>query len=66
MESSTWEHPAPPVTVDNGTSAWGKPVDAGSSWEEPGRDNSGGSGWGSAPVGQQAQHKSGMPHYKNQ
>ncbi|XP_029110102.1 trinucleotide repeat-containing gene 6A protein-like [Scleropages formosus] len=24
-----------PVTIDNGTSAWGKPVDTGASWEEP-------------------------------
>ncbi|XP_051571900.1 trinucleotide repeat-containing gene 6A protein-like isoform X2 [Myxocyprinus asiaticus] len=60
MESSTWGEPAgPPVKVDNGTSAWGKPVDSGSSWEEPGRENSGGGGWGNAAVGQQSQHKSG-------
>lgn len=60
MESSTWvDHAAPPVTVDNGTAAWGKPVDTGSSWEESGRD-SGGSSWGIPPVGQQSQHKSGM------
>lgn len=60
MESSTWVDPAaPPVSVDNGTSAWGKPVDSGSSWEVPGRENSGGNGWGNAAVGQQSQHKSG-------
>ncbi|KAL0992545.1 hypothetical protein UPYG_G00094760 [Umbra pygmaea] len=29
MESGTWGEPAcPPVSVDNGTSAWGKPVEA--------------------------------------
>lgn len=63
MESSTWGEPAgPPVSVDNGTSAWGKPVDTASSWQQPGRENSGGSGWGNAAVGQQSQHKSGMAH----
>lgn len=63
IESSTWgEHAASPVTVDNGTSAWGKPVDTGSSWEGPGRENSGGSSWGNTAVGQQSQHKSGMSH----
>uniref|UniRef100_A0A673J571 Trinucleotide repeat-containing gene 6A protein-like n=1 Tax=Sinocyclocheilus rhinocerous TaxID=307959 RepID=A0A673J571_9TELE len=63
IESSTWgEHAAPPVTVDNGTSTWGKPVDTGSSWEEPGRQNSGGSGWSNAAIGQQSQHKSGTSH----
>ncbi|XP_077590011.1 trinucleotide repeat-containing gene 6A protein-like isoform X2 [Stigmatopora nigra] len=49
-ESSTWGEPAsaPPVTVDNGTSAWGKPVDTRSSWNEPTRDNrEPSSGWGS-------------------
>ncbi|CAJ1076430.1 trinucleotide repeat-containing gene 6A protein isoform X1 [Xyrichtys novacula] len=48
-ESSTWGERtnAPPVTVDNGTSAWGKPMDTSSTWDEPsrsGRDS--GSGWG--------------------
>lgn len=57
-ESSTWGEPtpAPPVTVDNGTSAWGKPMDTSSSWEEPNRGEpsrgSRESGWG-------GQHKSG-------
>ncbi len=63
IESSTWsEHAAPPVTVDNGTSAWGKSVDKGSSWEESGRENSGGSSWGNPAIGQQSQHKSGTSH----
>lgn len=63
MESSTWVEPAaPPVPVDNGTSAWGKAVDKSSNWEEPGRENSGGCGWGNTAVGQQSQHKSGMAH----
>uniref|UniRef100_A0A3B4AD55 Uncharacterized protein n=1 Tax=Periophthalmus magnuspinnatus TaxID=409849 RepID=A0A3B4AD55_9GOBI len=46
-ESSTWGEPAPPVpvTVDNGTSAWGKPMDT-SGWEDSGRDNRESSGWG--------------------
>ncbi|XP_072298718.1 trinucleotide repeat-containing gene 6A protein-like isoform X2 [Eucyclogobius newberryi] len=46
-ESSTWRDPAPAVsvTVDNGTSSWGKPIDT-SGWEEPGRDGREGSGWG--------------------
>lgn len=54
-ESSSWGEPAaaPPVTVDNGTSAWGKPIDSSSGWDEPSRDNrDSGSGWG-------GQHKSG-------
>nr|XP_040046309.1 trinucleotide repeat-containing gene 6A protein-like isoform X2 [Gasterosteus aculeatus aculeatus] len=53
-ESSTWEPaPAPPVKVDNGTSAWGKPMDTSSTWEEPSRvTREPGPGWG----GQQ--HKS--------
>ncbi|XP_068192050.1 trinucleotide repeat-containing gene 6A protein-like isoform X2 [Antennarius striatus] len=46
-ESSTWGEsaPAPPVTVDNGTSAWGKPVDTNSTWNEPSK-SSRESGWG--------------------
>ncbi|XP_061701673.1 trinucleotide repeat-containing gene 6A protein-like isoform X2 [Syngnathoides biaculeatus] len=55
-ESSTWGEPtsAPPVTVDNGTSAWGKPVDTRSSWNELTRDNrEPASGWG-------GRHKSGL------
>ncbi|XP_034395185.1 trinucleotide repeat-containing gene 6A protein-like isoform X2 [Cyclopterus lumpus] len=52
-ESSTWEPaPAPPVKVDNGTSAWGKPMDTSSTWEDPNRDNrEPGPGWN-------GQHKS--------
>lgn len=51
-ESSTWREPssAPPVTVDNGTSAWGKPMDTSSSWDEHARDSRE-TGWG-------GQHKS--------
>ncbi|KAM9746324.1 trinucleotide repeat-containing gene 6A protein-like isoform 3-T4 [Menidia menidia] len=54
-ESSSWgEHtPAPPVAVDKGTSAWGKPVDNSTGWDEPSRDSrESGSGWGT-------QHKPG-------
>uniref|UniRef100_A0A674N838 Trinucleotide repeat containing adaptor 6A n=1 Tax=Takifugu rubripes TaxID=31033 RepID=A0A674N838_TAKRU len=54
-EFSSWGDPgiAPPVTVDNGTSAWGKPMDTSSGWVEPSRDNrDSGCGWG-------GQHKSG-------
>lgn len=49
-EPSTWGEPAPPVKVDNGTSAWGKPINA-SGWEDSNRDSREGSGWG-------GQHKS--------
>ncbi|XP_022064225.1 trinucleotide repeat-containing gene 6A protein isoform X2 [Acanthochromis polyacanthus] len=51
-DSSSWGEPtaAPPVKVDNGTSAWGKPMDSSSSWDEPSRDGRE-SGWG-------GQHKS--------
>jgi len=55
---------APSVSVDNGTSAWGKPVDtksssSGPTWEEHGRDPpsrgpEAGSSWG-------GQHKTGRP-----
>lgn len=54
-ESSTWGEPAStvPVTVDNGTSAWGKPTDSSSTWEDPSREGrESGPGWGGP-------HKSG-------
>ncbi|XP_041854451.1 trinucleotide repeat-containing gene 6A protein-like [Melanotaenia boesemani] len=54
-DSSSWGEPTagPPVTVDNGTSAWGKPVDSNTGWNEPSRDSTeSGSRWGT-------QHKSG-------
>ncbi|XP_047214711.1 trinucleotide repeat-containing gene 6A protein-like isoform X2 [Girardinichthys multiradiatus] len=54
-DSSSWGEPSagPPVTVDNGTSAWGKPVDTCTGWDGPSKDvRESGSGWGS-------QHKSG-------
>lgn len=54
-ESSSWTEPA----VDIGTSAWGKPVDSGSSWDDPGRENTG-NGWSS-----QSQHKSGETENKS-
>ncbi|XP_078141021.1 trinucleotide repeat-containing gene 6A protein-like isoform X2 [Centroberyx gerrardi] len=54
-ETSSWGEPSagPPVSVDNGTSAWGKPKDSNSGWDEPSSRDSreSGSGWGS-------QHKS--------
>ncbi|KAF7220840.1 trinucleotide repeat-containing gene 6A protein isoform X1 [Nothobranchius furzeri] len=52
-DSSSWREPAagPPVTLDNGTSAWGKPTDSSAAWEEPSR-KSRESVWDS-------QHKSG-------
>ncbi|KAM8824943.1 LOW QUALITY PROTEIN: trinucleotide repeat-containing gene 6A protein-like [Synchiropus picturatus] len=56
-ESSSWGEPTsttPAVTVDNGTSAWGKPVDSNTGWNEPSRESrDSGSGWGS-------QHKTGI------
>ncbi|XP_038136264.1 trinucleotide repeat-containing gene 6A protein-like isoform X1 [Cyprinodon tularosa] len=48
-ESSSWGEPSagPPVTVDNGTSAWGKPMDTSAGWDEPNKDvRESGSGWG--------------------
>lgn len=47
--SSSWPEPS----VDTGTSAWGKPMDSGSGWDDPGRENAG-NGWNSQP-----QHKPG-------
>ncbi|KAJ8387107.1 hypothetical protein AAFF_G00160470 [Aldrovandia affinis] len=58
VESSTWGEPTPPpVSVDNGTSAWGKPVDASSTWEGPGRE------CGAAGLGRRQQLlQGGSPH----
>ncbi|XP_014345410.1 trinucleotide repeat-containing gene 6A protein isoform X2 [Latimeria chalumnae] len=56
----TWGEPsAPVITVDNGTSAWGKPMDTGTSWGERTNDSAGTSSWSNTPVGQQAQNKPG-------
>lgn len=44
--------------MDIGTSAWGKPMDSGSSWDDPGREKTG-NGWNS-----QSQHKSGESENK--
>lgn len=46
-ESSSWGEPTagPPVTVDNGTSAWGKPKDSTAGWDETSRESRD-SGWG--------------------
>lgn len=68
MESGTWCEPSgPPVSVDNGTSAWGKPMDTSSTWEELGHrgdrdrgDNSGTGGW--EGPGPQNHHKPGETH----
>ncbi|XP_067318583.1 trinucleotide repeat-containing gene 6A protein-like isoform X6 [Anolis sagrei] len=49
----------PPATVDNGTSAWGKPVDTRSSWVESMGDAMGSSSWGNTSLGRQASNKSG-------
>ncbi|XP_071617107.1 trinucleotide repeat-containing gene 6A protein isoform X8 [Heliangelus exortis] len=57
---SGWgEPPTPATTVDNGTSAWGKPMDTGTSWGEPISDAAGTSGWGNTSLGQQASTKPG-------
>ncbi|XP_063170723.1 trinucleotide repeat-containing gene 6A protein isoform X2 [Candoia aspera] len=58
--NSGWGEPPPaPATVDNGTSAWGKPVDTGPSWGESVSDSTGANSWGNASGGQQAPHKTG-------
>lgn len=55
-----WGEPSTPATtVDNGTSAWGKPIDSGPSWGEPIAAASNTSTWGSSSVGPQALSKSG-------
>ena len=70
---SSWGEPAgPPVSVDNGTSAWGKPMDTSSTWEEPGsgsgrdrerdrdRERESSNTWGgSSGPGSHNQHKPG-------
>ncbi|XP_066496446.1 trinucleotide repeat-containing gene 6A protein isoform X3 [Tiliqua scincoides] len=58
--NSGWGEPPPaPVTVDNGTSAWGKPVDTGTSWGESVGDSASSGNWGSASLGQQPSQKPG-------
>ncbi|XP_013360256.1 PREDICTED: trinucleotide repeat-containing gene 6A protein isoform X8 [Chinchilla lanigera] len=55
-----WGEPsAPATTVDNGTSAWGKPADSGPSWGEPLAAASSTSTWGSSSAGPQVLSKSG-------
>lgn len=55
-----WAEPSTPATtVDNGTSAWGKPIDSGPSWGEPITAASNASTWGSSSVGPQSLSKSG-------
>uniref|UniRef100_A0A8D0L776 Trinucleotide repeat containing adaptor 6A n=1 Tax=Sphenodon punctatus TaxID=8508 RepID=A0A8D0L776_SPHPU len=57
--NGSWgEPPAPATTVDNGTSAWGKPVETGASWGDPASDAASASSWGSSS-GQQAPSKPG-------
>ncbi|XP_042293656.1 trinucleotide repeat-containing gene 6A protein [Sceloporus undulatus] len=57
---SGWgETPAPPTTVDNGTSAWGKPVDTGTSWGESISNAVSTDSWGNTSVGRQASNKPG-------
>ncbi|KAJ7305916.1 hypothetical protein JRQ81_010282 [Phrynocephalus forsythii] len=53
--------PAAPSAVDNGTSAWGKPVDTGTSWGETLIDPTGSSSsaWGSATFGRPPPGKPG-------
>ncbi|XP_073492622.1 trinucleotide repeat-containing gene 6A protein isoform X4 [Aquarana catesbeiana] len=49
------ETPAP--AVDNGTSAWGKPMETGGGWRD--QNSEAASGWSQAPIGQQAPGKPG-------
>ncbi|KAM4023730.1 trinucleotide repeat-containing gene 6A protein isoform 2-T2 [Anomaloglossus baeobatrachus] len=52
----TWpETPTP--NVDNGTSAWGKPMETGGGWGEQNPDSA--SNWSNTPIGQQAPGKPG-------
>ncbi|XP_062999400.1 trinucleotide repeat-containing gene 6A protein isoform X1 [Elgaria multicarinata webbii] len=58
--SSGWGEPPPAsATVDNGTSAWGKPVNTGTSWGESIGDTVSTSSWGNASVGQPTSNKPG-------
>ncbi|XP_032896760.1 trinucleotide repeat-containing gene 6A protein isoform X3 [Amblyraja radiata] len=49
-DSSWGGPPALTVTVDNGTAAWGQPMDTGANWREPVNDSPGTSGWGNTPA----------------
>lgn len=67
-DSSSWGEPTtdPPVTVDNGTSAWGKPVDTSTGWDEPSRDKrETSSGWGSQNKSSKCLCKSVRVNYVN-
>lgn len=60
-----WGKPSPaPASVDNGTSAWGKPVDTGPSWAESVSDAATTSSWGNTSMGQQAPNKPGKCFYR--
>ncbi|XP_043834486.1 trinucleotide repeat-containing gene 6A protein isoform X4 [Dromiciops gliroides] len=55
-----WGEPSTPATtIDNGTSAWGKPMDTGTNWGEPLTASSSSSTWGTASVGPQTSSKPG-------
>ncbi|XP_072339413.1 trinucleotide repeat-containing gene 6C protein isoform X14 [Scyliorhinus torazame] len=49
-ENSWGEPPPPPTTVDNGTSAWGKPPNSNSGWGDNAAESTGNFGRGNAPA----------------
>ncbi|KAG8557539.1 hypothetical protein GDO81_016652 [Engystomops pustulosus] len=53
----TWQEPAAPA-VDNGTAAWGKPMETGGGWGEQNSEMTS-SSWSHTPIGQQAPGKPG-------
>ncbi|XP_053550853.1 trinucleotide repeat-containing gene 6A protein isoform X2 [Bombina bombina] len=53
----TWPD-TPSPAVNNGTSAWGKPIENNSSWGDPSNEPAS-SGWNHTPIGQQAPCKPG-------
>lgn len=47
------------ISVDNGTAAWGKPMETAGGWGEQNSDVTS-SSWGHTPIGQQVPGKPGM------
>ncbi|KAM8961091.1 trinucleotide repeat-containing gene 6A protein [Pelodytes ibericus] len=53
----TWQDPSAPP-VDNGTSAWGKPIETGNGWKDQ-NSEAAAPGWGNPAIGQQVPGKPG-------
>lgn len=59
-ENPWGEPPSPSVSVDNGTSAWGKPSNSGSGWVDGAAESSGNYGRTNAPAAAPSLCKPGL------